>query len=65
MSEHMEEAQAPAKKPMTQAEKAKALLAQKKQGKAGLQHNHQSSGVTSMKSQNNQKPMNHRRKMGV
>jgi|GEM_PF-1225384 hypothetical protein len=69
MSEHIEpttEAAASETKKMTQAEKAKALLAQKKQGKNGVQQQHQGgSGVNAMKSQNNAKPQNHRRKMGV
>ncbi|WP_127530599.1 hypothetical protein [Paenibacillus kobensis] len=65
MSEHNEQAAEAVQKPLSQAEKAKALLAQKKQGKGGQQQGHQASGITSMKSQNNQKPANHRRKMGV
>jgi len=67
MSEHNEQtAEAAAEKPMTQAEKAKALLAQKKQGKgAGQQQGHQATGVAAMKTQNKKKPNNHRRKMGV
>ncbi|PWW02462.1 hypothetical protein DFQ01_10987 [Paenibacillus cellulosilyticus] len=63
MSEPIEPA---AEKKLSQAEKAKALLAQKKQGKNGGQQQHQGSGgVSAMKSQNNAKPQNHRRKMGV
>lgn len=66
MSEHIEPAaEAAVEKKLTQAEKAKALLAQKKQGKGGGQQQHQSSGVNAMKTQNNAKPQNHRRKMGV
>lgn len=68
MSEHIEPtAEAAAEtKPLTQAEKAKALLAQKKQGKGGGQQQHQGGGgVNAMKTQNNAKPQNHRRKMGV
>ncbi|MCR2803469.1 hypothetical protein [Paenibacillus soyae] len=55
------------KKPLTQAERAKQLLAQKKQGgnggKPGQQHF--STGTQELKSQNTKKVNNQRKKMGV
>lgn len=68
MSESIEptvEAAAEQPKKLSQAEAAKALLAQKKQGKAIGQQQHQSTGVKAMATQNKKKPNNHRRKMGV
>lgn len=55
-------------KPMTQAERAKQLLAQKKQNAAGGkpgQQKHLSTGTQEMKSQNTKKVNNQRKKMGV
>ncbi|MCA0756665.1 hypothetical protein KP806_16535 [Paenibacillus sp. N4] len=54
-------------KPLTQAEKAKQLLAQKKQAQAGglPGQKHQSAGPQAMKSQNTKKVNNQRKKMGV
>lgn len=67
-NEHNEaEAQAPAQtKPLTQAERAKQLLAQKKQGQnGGFGPKHQSTSTQAMKSQNTKKVNNQRKKMGV
>jgi len=63
--ENNESAQQP--KPLTQAEKAKQMLAQKKQAKAGGApgQTHLSTGTQAMKSQNTKKVNNQRKKMGV
>lgn len=54
-------------KKLTQAEKAKQLLAQKKQAQAGGTpgQKHLSTGTQAMKSQNTKKVNNQRKKMGV
>ncbi|MGM0882149.1 MAG: hypothetical protein ACQEXQ_14060 [Bacillota bacterium] len=54
-------------KKLTQAEKAKQLLAQKKQAQAGAVpgQKHLSTGTQAMKSQNTKKVNNQRKKMGV
>jgi hypothetical protein len=54
-------------KQLTQAEKAKQLLAQKKQAKAGggPGQTHLSTGTQALKSQNTKKVNNQRKKMGV
>lgn len=54
-------------KPLSQAERAKQLLAQKKQSAAGgkLGQNHLSTGTKELKSQNTKKVNNQRKKMGV
>lgn len=54
-------------KPLTQAERAKQLLAQKKQNAAGGKQgqNHLSTGTQELKSQNTKKVNNQRKKMGV
>ncbi|WP_168119735.1 hypothetical protein [Paenibacillus sp. HB172176] len=63
-NEHNESAEQ--QKPLTQAERAKQLLAQKKQGKGGIpgQKNF-STGTQELKSQNTKKVNNQRKKMGV
>lgn len=54
-------------KQLTQAEKAKQMLAQKKQNKTGGApgQTHLSTGTQAMKSQNTKKVNNQRKKMGV
>lgn len=54
-------------KPMTQAERAKQLLAQKKQNAAGGKpgQKHLQTGTQELKSQNTKKVNNQRKKMGV
>lgn len=54
-------------KPLSQAERAKQLLAQKKQGAGGGKpgQNHLSTGTKELKSQNTKKVNNQRKKMGV
>lgn len=54
-------------KPMSQAERAKQLLAQKKQNAAGAKpgQKHLSTGTQELKSQNTKKVNNQRKKMGV
>jgi hypothetical protein len=54
-------------KKLTQAEKAKQLLAQKKQAKGGgmAGQQHHSTGTQELKSQNTKKVNNQRKKMGV
>ncbi len=54
-------------KKLTQAERAKQLLAQKKQGNGGKpgQQQHFSTGTQELKSQNTKKVNNQRKKMGV
>jgi len=53
-------------KKLTQAEKAKQLLAQKKQGNKGLPgQKHQSTSMQEMRSQSTKKVNNQRKKMGV
>ncbi|TCM89817.1 hypothetical protein EV294_111107 [Paenibacillus sp. BK033] len=61
------QAEAPAQaKPLTQAERAKQLLAQKKQGQNGAAgQKHQTTATQAMKSQNTKKVNNQRKKMGV
>lgn len=63
-NEQNEAAEQPKK--LTQAERAKQLLAQKKQGQSGLQgQRHHSTGTQELKSQNTKKVNNQRKKMGV
>ncbi|WP_156739300.1 hypothetical protein [Paenibacillus oryzae] len=53
-------------KKLTQAERAKQLLAQKKQGNGGKPgQQHFSTGTQELKSQNTKKVNNQRKKMGV
>ncbi|MFD0588901.1 hypothetical protein ACFQZE_12940 [Paenibacillus sp. GCM10027627] len=54
-------------KQLTQAERAKQLLAQKKQGGAGKpgSQKHLTTGTQELKSQNTKKVNNQRKKMGV
>ncbi|MFF2483374.1 hypothetical protein [Paenibacillus sp. NPDC058071] len=53
-------------KQLSQAERAKQLLAQKKQGKNGIPgQKHQSTNTQEMRSQNTKKVNNQRKKMGV
>lgn len=62
--EQNESAEQPKK--LSQAEKAKQLLAQKKQAQGGNKgQNHLSTGVQELKSQNTKKVNNQRKKMGV
>ncbi|WP_036718015.1 hypothetical protein [Paenibacillus harenae] len=63
--EQNESAEQPKK--LTQAEKAKQLLAQKKQAQAGglPGQKHHSTGTQALKSQNTKKVNNQRKKMGV
>jgi len=66
MSNTNENSSAEQPKKLSQAEKAKQLLAQKKQGKNGKQgQQHLSTGVQELKSQNTKKVNNQRKKMGV
>lgn len=68
MSEQLNEAGAEqqSSKALSQAERAKQLLAQKKQGKAGIPgQKHMSTGTKELKSQNTKKVNNQRKKMGV
>ncbi|GGG82532.1 hypothetical protein [Paenibacillus radicis (ex Gao et al. 2016)] len=54
------------KKQLTQAEKAKQLLAQRKNGQGNLPgKQHQSTNMQEMRSQNTKKVNNQRKKMGV
>ncbi|CAM3330549.1 hypothetical protein PALU110988_16755 [Paenibacillus lupini] len=60
------EAQEQQAKPLTQAERAKQLLQQKKQGQNGVAgQKHQATTTQAMKSQNTKKVNNQRKKMGV
>lgn len=66
MSSNEKNEAAEQKKPLTQAERAKQLLAQKKQGGNGKQgQQHFSTGTQELKSQNTKKVNNQRKKMGV
>ena len=68
MSEHVNEAGTEQKAPkaLSQAERAKQLLAQKKQGNSGIPgQKHLSTGTKELKSQNTKKVNNQRKKMGV
>ncbi|MFX3634454.1 MAG: hypothetical protein ACE3L7_02185 [Candidatus Pristimantibacillus sp.] len=63
-NEHNETEEQP--KQLTQAERAKQLLAQKKQGnKGGPGSKHLSTNTQEMRSQNTKKVNNQRKKMGV
>lgn len=64
MSENEQKEAAPEKK-LTQAERAKQLLAQKKQGGGKPGQQHFSTGTQELKSQNTKKVNNQRKKMGV
>lgn len=65
-NEHNEAQVSEPAKPLTQAERAKQLLAQKKQGQHGVAgQKHQSTSTQAMKSQNTKKVNNQRKKMGV
>jgi len=69
MSEQNEQQNESAEEPkkLSQAERAKQLLEQKKQSKAGSPsgQKHLSTGTQEMKSQNTKKVNNQRKKMGV
>jgi len=66
MSDKNQEQSAEQPKALSQAEKAKQLLAQKKQSKNGkLGQQHLSTGVQELKSQNTKRVNNQRKKMGV
>ncbi|REK71448.1 hypothetical protein [Paenibacillus paeoniae] len=62
-----EQNEAQPSKPLTQAERVKQLLAQKKQSASGGQQGqkHLTTGTQEMKSQNTKKVNNQRKKMGV
>lgn len=63
-NEHNEAAEQPKK--LTQAERAKQLLAQKKQSQnGGPGSKHQSTATQELRSQNTKKINNQRKKMGV
>jgi hypothetical protein len=66
-NEKNEAAEQQSSKSLTQAERAKQLLAQKKQNAAGGKpgQKHLSTGTQELKSQNTKKINNQRKKMGV